>query len=319
MLKKLFRPLLAATLTASAFSAHAFPERGITLIVPFSAGTTTDVNARDFAQVLAEETGQTVTVDNRVGAEGTIGGQRLLSAPADGHTLLFTSSSLTVLDPIMKKNMPYNPVTDFAPVCGFARTSNVMNITAEGPYKNVAEVVEAAKAQPGKLTFAYASTIMRLAGELFSQSAGIELTSVPYRSSVTALTDVGGGLVDMIMIDHISAGPFYQSGKVRPVTVAGDTRATALPDVPSAKEAGVPGYNIRVWFGIYTSAKTPPEVLAKLQAAVDKALKSPTSVGNMEKRGLTPFPVCGEEFRKVQMEDMEIMKGVIDKAGIEPQ
>lgn len=319
MVRILLRPLLTVTLAAAACAAQAFPDKAITVIVPFSAGTTTDVNARDFAQLLAEEVGQAVTVDNRVGAGGTIGGQRLLSQPADGHTMLFTSSSLPVLDPLMKKDLPYDPVKDFAPICAVARTTNVMNITAEGPYKNVADVVKAAKAEPGKVTFAYASATMQLAGELFAQSAGIQLTGVPYSSSVTALTDVGSGVVDMIMIDHISASPFYQSGKVRPVALAGDQRAKALPDVPSAAEAGVPGYAIRVWFGVYAAAQTPPDVLEQLRAVVGKTLSSPASRANMEKRGLEPFPVCGADFAKAQQDDMKLMQQVLDKAGIEPK
>ncbi|MFT3721118.1 Bug family tripartite tricarboxylate transporter substrate binding protein [Pseudorhodoferax sp.] len=313
----MFKKLCSAVLLATAACAgQAFPDRSVTVIVPFSAGTTTDVNARDFAQALSAQIKQPVTVENRVGAEGTVGGQALLVAAPDGHTLLFTSSSLTVLDPLMKMTMPYDPVHDFAPVCAVARTSNVMNITGSAPWKNVADVVAAAKAQPGKLTFAYASATTRLAGELFAQSAGIKLTGVPYRSSVTALTEVGGGQVDMMMIDHISATPFYQGGKLRPVAVAGVQRIKELPDVPSASEAGVPGYNLLPWFGVYASAKTPPAVLAQVREAVGQALASPASLASMDKRGLIPYPLCGEAFGKAQQDEIGVMQQVLDKAGI---
>jgi tripartite-type tricarboxylate transporter receptor subunit TctC len=311
--------LAAAVLVTAASPALAFPDRPITIVVPFSAGTTTDVNARDFAQVLSTVVKQTVTIDNRVGAEGTLGGMTLVNNPADGHTLMFTSNSLPVLDPLMKKNMPYDPVKDFAPVCTVARTSNVANITGSSPLKSAADIVAAAKADPGKITFAYASTTMRLGGELFQQTNGIKMTGVPYRSSVTALTDVAGGRVDLIFIDHVSAAPFYQNGTVRPVVVSGSQRFKALPGVPSADEAGVPGYRLLPWFGIYASAKTPPAVLAQVRAAVAEAVKAPATTANLEKRGLELMAVCGDAMAKQQQEEIEFWRAVLNKAGITPE
>lgn len=299
--------------------AQSFPTKPITLIVPFSPGTTTDVNAREFGQVLSALVKQPVVIDNKVGAEGGLGAQALLNAPADGHTIMFTSNSLTVLDPLMKKNMPYDPLKDFASVCTFARTSNVMNITGSSRFKTVSELVAAGKADPGKLTFAYASTVQRLAGELFQQAAGVKMTAVPYRSSLQALTDVGGGQVDMIFIDHISATPLYQSGKVRPLTLAGSQRLKALPDVPAASEAGVPGYQIQVWFGFYASSKTPPAVLNQLREVMAQALRSPAAQTNMEKRDLIPLVLCGDAQTRLWNEDLGLMRQVVQRAGIQPE
>lgn len=319
MFTRAFIWVIGGLLAAAGGTTHAFPDKPVTIIVPFAAGSTTDVNARDFAQLLAGVVKQSVVLDNRTGAEGAIAGQALLNAPADGHLLMFTSSSLPVLDPLMKKGMPYDPVREFAPVCTLARTSNVMNITATSPLKTVAEVIAAAKAQPEKLTFAYSSATTRLAAELFQQTTGIKLRGVPYRSSVTALTEVAGGQVDLMFIDHVSAEPFYQTGKVRPLTVAGAQRIKSLPNVPSATQAGVPGYNILPWFALYASAKTSPAVLAKVREAVNQAMTMPEMAANLEKRGLEPLPICGDAFVKFQADDIELWRGVLKKAGIEAQ
>jgi tripartite-type tricarboxylate transporter receptor subunit TctC len=313
------RSLASALCLAFSAVAQAFPDKAVTIIMPFSAGTTTDVNARDFAQVLSDVIKQPVIVDNKVGAEGLIAGQALINAGPDGHTMMYTSSSLPVLDPLMKKSLPYSPVKDFAPICSVALTSNVMDVTASGPYKNPTDVVAAARANPGKLTFGYTSATTRLAAELFAQSNGIKLTGVPYKSSVTALTEVGSGLVDMIFIDHVSSLPFLQAAKVRALTVAGSKRIKALPDVPSASEAGVPGYNVKVWFGIFGPGKTPAATLAQVREAVEQALKRPDMIAALEKRGLEPMPICGDALAKFQADEIEIYRQVVTKAGIEPQ
>lgn len=319
MFKKASAWAAACVLLAAASASQAFPDKVITIQVPFSPGTTTDVNAREFAQVLSGIFKQPVVVDNKVGAEGQIGAMSVLNAAADGHTVMFTSNSLTVLDPLMKKGQPYDALKDFAPVCAFASTSNVMNVTGSSQFKTVADVVAAAKAQPGKITFGYASAVQRLAGELFQQAAGIKLTGVPYRSSLTALTEVAGGQVDLIFIDHVSALSYYQSGKVRPLAVAGTQRYKAIPDVPPASEVGVPGYNIHPWFGFYASAKTPPAILAQMREAFGRAVSSPATAANMEKRDLQVLPLCGDAQAKHLMEDVALTRKVLTKAGIEPQ
>lgn len=319
MIKTLRSLLAAGVLLVTSQLGHSFPDRQITVIVPFSAGTTTDVNARDFASVLSSEIGQPVVIDNRVGAEGIIGTQALLNAIPDGHTVMFTSNSLPVMDPLMKKNLPYDPVKDLAPVCSFARTSNVMNVTGSSPLKTAADVVAAAKAHPGKITFGYASAAQRLAGELFQQAAGIKLTGVPYRSSMTALTDVAGGQIDLVFIDHISAMAFYQGARVRPLAVAGSQRFKAIPEVPSATEIGVPGYQLQPWFAFYASAKTPPAVLAQLRSALKRALESPATTSNMEKRGLRPMVLCGDALARLQSEEISQTRDLVNKAGIQPE
>ncbi|HSW18981.1 MAG TPA: tripartite tricarboxylate transporter substrate binding protein [Ramlibacter sp.] len=310
---------LLAVGAAAATSAHAYPDKVITVIVPFGAGTINDINARDFAQVLSVIAKQPVVVENRTGAEGTIGGQALLSAPADGHTLMFASNSLTVFDPLMKKSIPYDPVKDIIPVCGAGRTTLLLNASGASPYRTVGDIVAAAKAQPGKLTFAYSSTSTRLSGELLQQAAGIRLTGVPYRASVAALTEISGGQVDLMFIDRVSAAPFYESGKVRPVATSGEQRLKALPQVATFAEAGLPGVSVQPWFGLYASGKSTPAVLRQVSELVGKAVRSPEMAVNAEKRGLEAFTLCGDALVKHRAEEMELWRGVIKKAGIEPQ
>jgi tripartite-type tricarboxylate transporter receptor subunit TctC len=320
MIKTFTRLAMTSALAVAACSAQAaYPERPITLIVPFGAGTAVDVNGRDFAQALGSVIPQPVIVDNRAGAEGAIGAAGVLRAAADGYTIMFTSSSIPVLDPLMKKEMQFDPVKDFTPICTVGRTSNVFNVTGDAPFKTAADFIAAAKASPGKYTFAYSSATTRVAGELFQQAAGIKLTGVPYKASSTGLTDVAAGRVDSFFIDDVSAASFYQNGKLRPLAVAGASRIRALPNTPSATEIGVPNYKIQPWFGVYASAKTPPAVVAQLRDIMTKAMKSPVAIAAIEKRGLSPLLICGDAMSKFQLEEIELWRGVLNKAGIEPE
>jgi tripartite-type tricarboxylate transporter receptor subunit TctC len=319
MQKILSRSLALIIVFLAAAAAHAFPDKQITIIMPFAPGSSVDVVARDFALALAGIARQPVIVDNRPGAEGAIAGMALVNAPVDGHTLMFTSSSLPVLDPLLKKKMPYEPVGDFAPVCSVARIANVMNITGSSALKTVADVLAAAKAQPEKLTYAYTSTTTRLAAELFQQATGTRLRGIPYKSSVGALTDVVGGQVDLIFIDPVVVAPFYPTGKLRALAVAGAQRIKALPDVPSAVEAGVPGYNVSAWFGLFAPGKTPPATLSSVREMVARALKTPGSAADLEKRGLDPMVVCGDAMEKMRGQDFEFWRDVVKKSGIQPE
>jgi tripartite-type tricarboxylate transporter receptor subunit TctC len=318
MLKQRFSWILAGAL-AAAGSAQAFPDRPITIVVPFGAGTAVDVNGRDFAQSLAPVIKQNVLIDNRAGAEGTIGANAVLNAQPDGHTLMFTSSSIPVLDPVMKKNRQFDVLKDFTPICTIGRTSNVMNITGSNPMKTAADVIAEAKAYPGKVTFAYSSATTRLAGELFAQAAGIKLTGVSYKASSGGLTDVASGVVDLFFIDHVSASPLYGAGKIRPIAVAGDKRVKSLPEVPDAVEIRVPGYNIQPWFAVYAPAKTPPAVVKQLRETVAQALKTPLAAAAMERRGLEPLLLCGDDMDKFQRAEIELWRKVTKQAGIEPE
>jgi len=299
---------------------HADSDAGsMTILMPFANGSITDVIAREFAEEYTKLTSQPSIVVNRLGAQGAIAGAALANSAGDGRTMMFTSSSLPVLDPLLKKDIPYDPVRDFAPVCTIGRISNVVNIAGASPLKTLDEVVAAAKASPGKLTFAYTSSNTRLAAELFQHNAQITLKGIPYKSSATALTEVASGLVDLMFIDNISAQPFYQSGKLRPLAVLDDHRAKMLADVATAKELGVEGHNAAVWFGLYVSAKTPANVLAELTDKVQKAVESPDILAKLEKRGIEPMHHCGTDMSEFQLNEIGILRDIVTKAGIERQ
>ncbi|MBT2305094.1 tripartite tricarboxylate transporter substrate binding protein [Variovorax paradoxus] len=312
--------LVGAAVIAPHAMAQPYPDKSktIKMVVPFAPGTATDVNSRDFAQLLSDVLKQPVVVDNKLGGEGSVAAQALVSAPADGYTILYTSSSLPVVEPLLKKNLPYSPTRDFAPICTVSLTRFVLNITGDSPYKSPADVIAAAKANPGKLTYAYSTGTTRVAAELFARGSGIQLTGVPYKSGITALTEVAGGQVDMMIIDHVTALPFIQSGKIRALTTFAPKRIKALPEVPSSVEAGVPG-EVKVWFGVFGSAKTPPAVLAQMRQAVELAMKKPEMASMLEKRGLEPMAICGESMTKFLAEEVDIYRAVLKKAGIEPQ
>lgn len=311
------RWLAGLALSVASSAALAYPTKPITIIVPFAAGTINDMVARDLAQVLTTIAKQTVVVENRVGAEGTIGALALINAPADGHTLVVSSNSLTVFDPLLKKNIPYDPGKDLAPVCAAGRVSLTVNVTGSGPIKSLAELAAAAKSQPGKLSFAYTSTSMRLAGELFQQVTGSKMVGVPYKSSVTGLTDVSSGQVDAIFIDRASAGPFHESGKVRPLAVAGQRRLAPIANVPTTAEAGLPGFTVQPWFGVYMSGKTPQALQRQVTELIAQATRSPDMLANQAKRSLDPFDLCGEPLARHLQQETELLGDVVRKAGIE--
>lgn len=318
MKKALLRSALAAVFALSVSAAQAYPDGQVTVIVPFGAGTSVDTHGRDFANFFGKEIGESVVVDNRPGAEGTIGALATLNAKPDGHTIMFTSSSIPVLDPLMKKNLRFDPAKDFVPLCTVGRTSNVMNISGSSPLKTAKEVIAKAKEQPGAMTFAYSSATTRLAGELFQQAAGIKLLGVPYKTSATGLTDTASGEVDLMFIDDISASGFYQQKHLRPLVVSGSERIGNLPDTPSAAEIGVPGYSIQPWFATYVPSGTPAETVKEMREKMQKALTTPEAVANAKRRGLIHFVICGEELDRFQKEDIELWRGVLEKAGIEP-
>lgn len=319
MLRFTSRLALTGALLLAAAASYAFPDKPIKIVVPSNAGTSTDVLARELAQVLSAVVKQPVVIENRTGAEGSIGAQSVARAEPDGYTLMFASSSLAVLDPLMRKTPAFDPLKDFTPVCAIAKIGHVLNMSSTLPYKTAAEFVAAAKAEPERFTYAYSSATLRLSAELFQWQAGIKLRGIPYRSSAVGLTEVGAGQVSVIFIDQVSAAPFYQSGKVVPLLVSGPERLKALPNVPSNKEAGVPGYELSAWFALFLPARTPTDVVKRLRDATTDALKSAPVRAMLDKAGLAEFPVCGDALSKLQLADMERSRELIKRAGIEPQ
>ena len=319
LLRRFVRIIVVGAFGAVAVAAAAFPTKTITIIVPYGPGSSTDVMARDIAKAFTDQLGHAVLIDNKPGAEGLIGAQAVLNAPADGHTLVFTSSSLTVLDPLMKKQLPYDPHKDFAPICGVGSNDSMLNVTGAGPYKDLASFIAAAKANPGKLTFGYGSATQRLAGELFSQAAGVKLTAVPYKTTVAGLTDVAGGQIDALFVDHVSTAPFRQSGKMRALVVSGNQRIKNVPEVPAGAELGLIDTDPRSFFAYYVSSKTPPDIVRQLQQMVSQVMKSPVMREMIDKRALTPVSMCGDQLGQFIQSETERIRKAVERAGIEKQ
>lgn len=260
-------------LLLGASAAHAaFPEKPIKIVVPFSPGGGADLIARTLAVDLAKELAQPVIVDNKPGAGTVIGSDIVAKSAPDGYTLLLSSIAHSV-NPSLSDKLPYATEKDFLPVAMLVRSPNVLVVRAESPYKSVKDIVDAAKAKPGKLTYASPGngTSSHLAGALFEDLAKVRLQHVAYKGSAPALTDLLGGQTDILFGTSGSVGSFIDSGKLRALAVTSAVRSTAYPNVPTMVEAGVPGYVSEGWYGLHAPAGTPAAVIEKLNAAARKA------------------------------------------------
>ena len=262
---------------ASGALAQAYPNHSIRLVVPFPAGGTTDILARDVAKKLTDALGQSVVVDNRPGAGGNIGADLVAKSPPDGYTLLMGTVGTHAINPSLYAKMPYDHIKDFVPVVLVAGVPNVLVVNPAVPVNTVADLIKLAKSKPGAINFASSGsgTSIHLSGELFKTMTGVDMTHVPYKGSSPALSDLMGGQVQ-IMFDNLpSSLALIKSGKLRAVAVTSLKRAPALPDVPTVSESGVPGFEASSWFGILAPAGTPAPIVAKLNAEVNKWLQSP--------------------------------------------
>ncbi len=289
--------VLLCALAPGAF-AQAFPNHAIRLVVPFPAGGTTDILARDVAKQLTETLGQAVVVDNRPGAGGNIGADIVAKAAPDGYTLLMGTVGTHAINPSLYAKMPYDHVKDFTPVVLVAGVPNVLVVNPSVPVNTVADLIKLAKAKPGSINFASSGsgTSIHLSGELFKTMAGVDMTHVPYKGSSPALTDLMGGQVQ-IMFDNLpSSLPLIKSGKLRAVAVTSLKRAPALPDVPTIAESGLPGFEASSWFGILAPAGTPAPIVARLNAEVNKWLQSPQAKQQLLTQGAEPAGGPPETF-----------------------
>jgi tripartite-type tricarboxylate transporter receptor subunit TctC len=290
MNRAISRSLFAFALAAASLAAaQSFPTKPIKLICPFPAAGAVDIASRAIAQELSKNLGQPVTVDNRPGAGGNIGGAEAARSAPDGYTLFMTTSGINAINPALYAKMPFDPVKDLVPVIALVSLSNVLVVHPSVKANSVAELIALAKAEPGKLTYASSGygTSIHMSGEMFKHMAKVDILHVPYKGSAPAITDLLGGQV-MIMFDNLpSALPHIKAGKLRALAVTGAQRDPLLPDVPTVAEAGVPGYESGVWFGLAVPAGTPKEEIARLNEAAVKGTKSPEFIKRMTEMGYT--------------------------------
>jgi tripartite-type tricarboxylate transporter receptor subunit TctC len=299
--------------------AQTYPTKPITFIVPFAAGSATDQLARALGQSITEQTKQSVVVDNKAGASGMIAAQAAAKAAADGYTVLITTNTTHAANEHLYKKLPYDPVKDFAPITGLGKGGQVLVVRADAPYRNVADLIEAARKTPGKITFGSGSSSSRVAGELFQQMANVQLLHVPYKSNPMAITDLLGGQIDMMITDTSTGVPQVKGGKLRALGVSTTKRLAMLPDVPTIDEAGVKGYDMGYWFAAYAPAGTPAPVIARLNELLAVALKSPPIKQFFETSGGEAFPTSPDALAKFQVAESEKWSKVIKAAGIQPE
>ncbi len=277
----------AATPNASAVD---YPVRPIKLVVPYAAGGPTDVLGRLVADYLGRDLKQAVIVENKPGAQGAIGAEAVARADPDGYTLFVAAGSIIVLNPMLYKKLSYDPVKDFRMLALVTDLPVVMEVHPSVPAKTVAEFVAYAKQNPGKLNFGSAGTggTIHLAGEMFKQMAGIEMTHVPYKGAGPALTDLLSGNIQVMFDSMGTALPPVKAGLLRPLGVSSTQRSPDLPDVPTIAESGYPDYAVSVWYGIVAPSKLPDEIAQKISASLDRGLNDDTFRASLEKIG---FPV----------------------------
>lgn len=313
--------LLGLALTPLAVRAQSWPARSIKIINPFPPGSPVDVVSRSVAQSLEAGLKQNVIVDYKAGAGGTIGAAEVARAPADGYTLLVTSSSTHVIAPALRKQMPYDATKDFIPVAMIAYGPTVVVVHPSLPVNTLAEFVQYAKANPGKVSYASSGpgTILHLSGELFAHKTGTQLLHVPYKGAVPASTDLLGGQVQA-MFDSISnASPQVRAGKLKALAVLTPTRTPLLPGVPTAVEAGFPGLDFPAWLGVFAPAATPKPVVEQISKALQSAMAQQEVREKLMQSGLTPAFISGDDFGAKMATDQKLVADLIKTANVPQQ
>jgi tripartite-type tricarboxylate transporter receptor subunit TctC len=298
----------------------AYPTKPIRVVVPFTAGSTTDIIARAITDKLSASLGQQVIVDNRGGAGGTIGAAAVAHAAPDGYTLLIHSSSHTV-SPSTFAKLPFDTIKDFAGVTPIATLPNVLVVSPTKNLRSVKELVESAKAKPGSLNFASAGqgSATHLNAEKFKVQAGINTTHIPFKGSPEAVNEVLAGRVEYYFSPIAPVLPQIREGRLLALAVGSPKRSSALPDIPTTAEAGVPNSEFNFWIGLMAPAKTPREIVAKLHAEVQKALASEDVKERFAKLGAEVWTLPPEQFDQYIREEITVNSKLVKDAGIAPQ
>jgi tripartite-type tricarboxylate transporter receptor subunit TctC len=289
-----------------------YPGQPIRIVVPYPPGGATDTLARMVAARLQEAWGQSVIVDNKPGASGTIGNDMVVRAAPDGYTVLMGITAL-IQQPSLMPKLPYDPLRDLAPVSEVARVNSALAVPGSSPSTNYKDFVAAVKANPGKYSFGSygAGTSSHIQGSLLNQQAGLDMLHVPYKGSAPLLTDLIGGQLNAAFVDVSSAGPHFKSGKARALAVTGTARNRLLPDVPTLKELGLHSFEPYGWFGLFMPAATPPAVIDKFSAEVGRILRLPDVVAKVEDLGVMPVGNKPAEFGVSVRQDAALYARII--------
>ena len=308
--------LMGAAAFAQAQGQGQYPNRPVTVIVPQAAGGANDAIARIVAQKLGEIIGQTFLVDNRPGAGGNVGTAQAAKAKADGYTLMLTTNSAHVINPSIYRSTGFDPIKDFEPVGLVASAGYVLVANSAFPANSVSELIAQAKAKPGQISYASAGngTLNHLIGEMLKRTAGIYMLHIPYRGSAAAATDVAGGQVPVSVQSLPSSLPFLQSGKIKVLGVVNEKRLASMPNAPTIGET-LPGFGSTPWYGLMAPAGTPKEVVAKLQAALEKTLASKEVADKLAAQGCEVLTGGPAQFAALIKDDLPRWNKIVKESG----
>ncbi|KQV99598.1 tripartite tricarboxylate transporter substrate binding protein [Rhizobacter sp. Root1221] len=305
---------------APSFAQDTWPAKPIKLVVPFAAGGTSDILARHIGAQLQTVLKQTVIVDNKGGAGGVIGADSVAKSPADGYTLLLGTIATHAINPALSPKIPYNAAKDFSPILLLGSISNVLLVTPTEPARNAKELIARAKAKPGSIAFASAGqgTSQHMSGEMLKLLAGVDVLHVPYKGSGPAIQDVIAGQVPMSFETVTVALPHIQAGKVRALGVTSSRRSPALPDVPTLQEAGVAGFDVASWQGLFAPAGTPPAIVNRLNSELQKIIANPETKAKMDALGLIYSPNSPKQFADFQLAEQAKWAKVVKDGNVKP-
>jgi tripartite-type tricarboxylate transporter receptor subunit TctC len=314
---------LATVLVLAATSAIGqganFPSRALRIVVPTSPGSGSDITARYFGEQLATALGQPVVVDNKAGANGVLAAMAVKQAPADGYTIFLGTNTHMAVNPIVVKDLPYDPVKDFKPVAGLARGMMIFVASPNSKTNTVSDLVSAAKAAKQKLNVGTYTAGFHLSAEWFASATGTKYVNIPYKGAPEVFLGVMGDQLDWAVSDLIAATPQVKAGKLKALAVSGERRHPDYPDIPTVRESGFPEYVNYTWTSMYIRSETPDTVTAKLVDTMQKILATPGAKEFTAKIGSDPMGLPPVEMRKFQISETERFKRIADGAGIKPE
>lgn len=312
--------LVAGGVAATAVAQN-YPAKSIRLVVPYPAGGAGDLAARPIGQKLTELWGQSVIIDNRPGGGGMIGADAVAKSAPDGRTVLVSASMEVSVNVVLFKNMPYDPVKDFQPVTLATITPLILMVHPSLPVKSVGELVALVRAKPGALSYASVGigSVHHFAGELMKSMLNLDMVHVPYKGGAPAMVDLVGGHVPVGFVALLSAIPNVKAGRLRPLAVTSSKRASALPEVPTLAESGLPGFDIVVWFGVWVPAKTPKDIVDKLNSEMVKIIQSPEYKQRMIESGCEAVGSSAEHLGQLQKAEIEKYRKIAATTKILPE
>lgn len=312
-----FAAAVAVVFGAHTAGAQTYPTRPVTLVVPFPAGSTTDLVGRILADELAKSLGQNVVVDNRGGAGGTIGTEAVARAAPDGYTLLMGTIGTHSINPAVYAKINYDPIADFEPIIQFGTAPNVLVVNPALPVKSVKDLIDYIRARPGQVNYASSGngTSNHLSGAMFAAREGLKATHIPYRGGAQAITDLLRGEVQFMFYHYLPLLPHIKEGKLRAIAITSAERIDALPDVPVMKEAGMDDFEVSAWFGVWAPAKTPADVVGKLNTVISGIINSPEVKKSLAAQGVDPVSGSPRDLLELNKRELARWSKAVADAG----